>query len=566
MDQKEVKIIGLKVNEKLGILNAFHMRIDQDSHMIAIKGEVGSGKTTLKKAMELGTQGSETLRHDKALLGDIDQEVQLLDGETPIFVGCKTKKEGGIDYVVYTRNEEGKRVNEPVIDGVKLTPSTYLKSMQTALTWRMNELTSENPTDQKKILLELYKGDLAELGVVFDKAHPQYVGSILDKIEKAENTRAEKDYARKQIGGYKHHLEDKGIDVDSPPERADVSGLEEQRNKLQYDINNVLQVKEGDKKNKLIELKGKADEINNKLRDENVKLKQINTDNYNIYLKKSTSIGESKRLKESVNSNLKQLSENGYLDAENLATLNMMVNEMVKIVEPEKILDIDTLQFDENGKCTNLEFMASPEIDGLIKELISMREEYKLAKDVVLTADSGALEKELEVVVNNLILAKDKNEICDAVKSYLEWSEADTVVQDLKNEFSSKLAQVNTGVDGLQIKVEENMDIFLKYNGAYDSTYFSNPEGEFRKVSSYSSTQRPLICLLLQNYLLSKKPKALRYMWIDDVPIDNKTKALLNRMGVELNLTIFVNITGDFDREGLESGEILIEGGEVFFD
>lgn len=58
----------------------------------------------------------------------------------------------------------------------------------------------------------------------------------------------------------------------------------------------------------------------------------------------------------------------------------------------------------------------------------------------------------------------------------------------------------------------------------------------------------------------------MRYLWIDNVPIDNKTKSLLEKMGSELNVTIIVNITGDFTKDGLQNGEVLIEGGHVFFN
>ena len=37
-------------------------------------------------------------------------------------------------------------------------------------------------------------------------------------------------------------------------------------------------------------------------------------------------------------------------------------------------------------------------------------------------------------------------------------------------------------------------------------------------------------------------------------------------MGNELGVTIIVNITGDFEKSALKSGELLIEGGEVFFN
>ena len=103
------------------------------------------------------------------------------------------------------------------------------------------------------------------------------------------------------------------------------------------------------------------------------------------------------------------------------------------------------------------------------------------------------------------------------------------------------------------------------YNGAYDTEYFHNPKKELRKLSSYSDTQKPLICLLIQNYLLKQKGKSMPYLWIDKVPIDNKTRTLLNRMSVELNLWLFVSWTGDFDKTSLVDGELLIENGDVFF-
>ena len=182
--------------------------------------------------------------------------------------------------------------------------------------------------------------------------------------------------------------------------------------------------------------------------------------------------------------------------------------------------------------------------------------------------DTSSFEKDLDLVKNNITLAKENNKKCDMLDAFLAWSDAHNLVMDLRGEYASMLSGINTGVEGLNISVDkesDKLDIYLTYNGEYDPKYFANEKLEQRKVSSYSGTQKPLICLLLQNYLLSKKPKAMRYLWIDNVPIDKKTKDLLTKMGKDLGLTIIVNITGDFTKDGLEDGEILIEGGEVFF-
>ena len=55
-------------------------------------------------------------------------------------------------------------------------------------------------------------------------------------------------------------------------------------------------------------------------------------------------------------------------------------------------------------------------------------------------------------------------------------------------------------------------------------------------------------------------------MFIDNIPMDNKTTELLEKLGKDLDLTLFINITGDFNANTLTNGDILVEGGNVFFD
>ena len=227
------------------------------------------------------------------------------------------------------------------------------------------------------------------------------------------------------------------------------------------------------------------------------------------------------------------------------------------------------IPFDETGKCTVTEFGDNVEINNLLIELSGYKAAYKKASEEQDADSISKIEEEIKLKDQAILLAQDNNKLCDGVDSFLSWSEADKEVARLKREYAKLLESVNTGVEGLRIEFleeEGKLDIYLTYNGDYDPAYFGNSNKEFRKLSSYSGTQKPMICLLLQNYLLSKKPKAMRYLWIDNVPIDKKTKTLLDKMGEELRLTIFVNITGDFDRKELDSGDILIVGGEIFFN
>ncbi|MCK4884049.1 MAG: hypothetical protein KAS30_04210, partial [Candidatus Diapherotrites archaeon] len=226
--------------------------------------------------------------------------------------------------------------------------------------------------------------------------------------------------------------------------------------------------------------------------------------------------------------------------------------------------------FDVDGKCVSKSSDWNPEHQGfqLLEKLEKLKSDYIAASKEQVGEDPNKEEK-ISEIQTKIDKAKATNMHCDMVDAYIEWSDANNDVVQLKNQYSEMLASVDTGVDGLNVCVDredEKLSIYLTYDGSYDSKYFNNPDGEPRKLSSYSGTQKPMICLLLQNYLLSKKPKAMRYLWIDNVPIDNKTKKLLDDMASSLGMTIIVNITGDFDHAAVSDGEILLDGGSIFFN
>jgi hypothetical protein len=104
------------------------------------------------------------------------------------------------------------------------------------------------------------------------------------------------------------------------------------------------------------------------------------------------------------------------------------------------------------------------------------------------------------------------------------------------------------------------------YNGVHNPEFFGNLAKEDRLLTQYSQTQRPIIAILMQIYLLEEKFKknedGLRLMWIE-CPIDKKTRDLLIQIQDKYDLTIVVGVTGDFTVEGLEPGQFLIENGEL---
>lgn len=582
MEQKQVKIIGLSINENFGSLKAVDLKFDDANRLTVIKGEVGSGKSTLQRAMKLTTQGSQTMQ-DKTLLGDnINIVAQLLDGETPVFVGCKSKEDGSLDYFIYTTDSEGKKIKDVVIDGKKLTPANYLKSLQTALTWSLNELTSENPTVQRDILLNLYQNELQERGVYFDKNHSKYPDSIIDKIEKAKNARNYADMKRKECGGIADDLNKKGIDYKIAWSVKDLTIVNEEIAALSAKITLATTNVASTRENALNVLKLAGTEANTKLRNKNDEIKKENGRIQKLHDDYNSKVEAQKTLLKEIEQKLKLLFP---MDAEFENGVNFKVKTIIKGIESQMpviqmpVEDLlKELTFNERGSCI------SKKEDFLDDSIVKLIEDYQAAalnyttkfQEPIGVVDTTDLEKQLADKKTDKKTFEQHNKDASAVNSFQAWKEKDEEVKAIKKDYFHKLTEINTGVEGLFIspefdldkdgnKIARDNDIYLMYDGSYDPEYFHNPNGDLRKLAAYSDTQKPMICLLIQRYLLSKKAKMLPYLWIDQVPIDKKTKALLDRMSEELGLWLFVNWTGDFEKANLTDGEILIENGEVFY-
>lgn len=569
MKEKSVKIIGLSVNQKFGILNACNLQFDDKNRIVKVKGAVGEGKTTLQKSLQLGTQGSKTLV-DKNLYGEIDIETQLLDGDIPVFVGCKSSKEGKLLYTLYTKDNTGKKVKEPVIDGVKATPSKYLEMLQTELTWKMDELTSENPNVQKKILLKLYQHKLKENGVIFDRKNPDYKNTILHQIEVAEGKRDVADAIRKQNGGIADDLKARGYDVNRPdtlPVRINIDELKSSLQKITTDFEVEKAGASNKKIQKLQDLKNKASELTNECLRFNQKTKE---DYHTLKKKQETNVFKWEEENSAKEQKINRVGEL-LLDLKLLGYAGNEVKEWMKTLpqpQPEdtkptiNVKEPLYIEFDENNKIIINDFVK--EIEPVAKIIELKREYIEISEQEIVIDDTSYLQNKKQIE-SEIEQSEFTNRICDAVDSFFNWQSINSEVVQLKQKYIKLLSKIDTGVEGLTIVPKEN-DIFLMYDGSYDTKYFNNPEKEPRKLSSYSGTQKPVICLLIQNYLLNQKPKSMRYMYIDNVPMDLKTITLLENMSKELNLRIFLNITGDFEQNNLTDGEILIEGGEVFFN
>ena len=368
--KKEVKIIGLSVNKSFGGLKATELKFNEENRLTVVKGEVGSGKTTLNRALSLTTKGSKTLE-DNNLYGEIDLTAQLLDGEYKVFVNCKSDQNGKLTHSIYTIDEHGNKLKDVVIDGQKLTPANYLKSLQTSLTWRLDELTSENPIVQRKILLELYSSELEKKGVIFDKNHPKFTESIIHKIEVAKNDRNYADMKRKEVGGIAEDLKAKGIDCESARELKDVITLEQQIATAQSDVDYLHRNANQVHKSELNELKTKGLEINGKLKDFRDKIKatnDVNREELNLW-------EQGQRQKTEDLDKILDILES--LESNNIDDVLKLIHSGLEVIKEPENKFLTQLEFNEKGQCISQpEDFKDEEINQLLKAYIFSKSEY----------------------------------------------------------------------------------------------------------------------------------------------------------------------------------------------
>lgn len=593
--QKQVKIINVTA-EKFGIFKAFELDLNKfKAGVIALKGQAGQGKSTVQNAIKVSTQGRATLADADQYGSDFVLETQLLDGDRKIFVGAANKG-GKIEYKLYEKDSAGKKVQNPIIDGVKATPAKYMDLISTELTFGIRRFLSDDNTTQKKFMFELFRPELQKMGVIFDKKNVGYKESILGQLDALTVSRDNLRAKCTHRGAFATDFDRDGYKLDNiaTMEPVDILALTAKYNDLlvqkgQAEGNSTAEYEKA--KSAIAE---RGQKIVSDCRDINVRLqvdyekensKCIAFDNRSRC--DSEIIGE---IREKLNdlSFLKNGAHECYLDLLKKdfehayskspktpivpITIPILLNKLKPVTDVVYPVDYNTVLSEYKTLITEFQALKAPEFKP---------EEFDI---------------KLEALTKSIDNAKVNNDYVERYEINREWVQASAEVTQKRNELAKLYAGVDTGVKGLKMKpfFEEDgkMDIKTVYDGSYDydffkpqikklNTQFSDAKStadkeslgveigklqqEQRMLVSYSSTQKPLIGILLQVARLKTKEKVLPYVFLDDVPMDNRSRELITRIADENKLTIITSITGDFQKDKLTENELLIEGGEVFF-
>lgn len=566
MEQKQVTLIGIRA-ENHGIIKAVELTPDLlQKRLVLISGNVGNGKSTLIDLCKTAIAGTDAIKKKDTLESGYLAEAQLIDGDVKLYVGAKVSQyqrgdKAGLakfETFLFAKDANGKEY-QPIIDGVAATPSDYVKMLTTELTFSLPDLFSENQATHRKLIEKLFKPELDKM-------------KIEDVMARIEEAKKQRDIARtlcQANGAFMERFEDEGYNENKLEllNKIDLKEIEDKRMKLILEKDRKVNASDSAwelEKNKIDTARKdalqKITDTAQKIKDEIRKDKEEKDKKYNElheeYLALKTTNDSDRNLaikiKEEVSSLLGEKNEG-----------NLTI---------QSILD-ETIQYlsDSYPK----EPTKPTEDPAMLKKIEELKKDYAALNNtpLVYPEKANVNTEDIDKAITALDAQKESanlvNQLYNRYQLWKDWIEAKGKYEKEIDVLRKLYAAINTGVEGMNIvpvtTESGRIEVWIKYNGEYDTQYFSNPNKEFRYMFEYSSFQRTIIGLMLQAARLNLKPKALRIAFVDDVAFTPKDVSVLQNIAEKLDLKLITAWTHEADKDTLIDGQILIEGGEVFF-
>lgn len=586
MEQKQIKLIGLKVKNN-GIIQAAELTPDLLSkRLVLVTGNIGNGKSTLLNAAKIATSGTDAIKKSDVLPEGFIAEALLMDGEVPIYIGVKNTKyqrgekagEDKLETYLYTKDDKGKAI-QPVIDGVAWTASQYWKALTTELTHSLNDLFSENQTTHRKLIEKLFKQELDALNA----------NEVVARINLARDARNEARIMCQSNGAFMERFQSEGynesqldalkyINIDKIKEDIRNAEIEKDRaiNTPESEYQLICAKIDANRNKELQCIKDEGNAIRNKINAE----KQNNLIEYTQQLSK---YNESKLMVDKLVEDYKKVQEEVYKFI-NFNKTSEIRNEQGKLIDcTASKIQKDVVFAIENAfieKMSKIKAIDKPIEKSVSQELINAlnqkAEEYKALESSPVIypekvqPDTSAIDKNIMNLRNSLMSAEENNKIFQRYQLWRNWIEAKALYEKEVDELRKLYASIDTGVEGMKIVPRDTdngkVEVWIMYNGQYNPAYFGNKEKQSRFMFDYSSFQRTIIGLLLQSARLNLKSRALRVAFIDDVAFTQNDISVLTNIAEELNLKLITAWTHEADKEQLMDGQVLVDGGEVFFN
>lgn len=568
MNQKNVKLIGLRV-ENSGIIKAAELTPDLLSKkLIRVQGSMGNGKSTLLDAWKTAISGTDAIRKKDVLENGYLAEAQLVDGDLPIFVGAKVREkrngESELETFLYTKDANGKIVNKPIIDGVSATAASYMSLLTTELTFDMPSLFSENQSAHRKLIEKLFKPELDKLGA------DEVAEKILTLKKQRDNARAMAD----AIGAKMTIFEEEGWKKEKLDmlEKVDISQVSEQITQKKIERDRIVNGTE-DAFNLAVEkLKAERQAELQKIKDEGAKVREA----MRVSLEKSQKEYDEMTAYNVGITNLKDSITDSYHAIQKSIVDLVGADDNCDLILKE-LLDAVNRRLNSIIPAECIKPEPDPEMSARLNQLLASYatlEATPLATPDRIGVDTTEIDTAIAALEAKQKSAEATNAIFNRYQIWQSWIEADGLYQKEVDVLRKMYASINTGVEGMSIVPRETesgrIEVWIMYNGCYDPKFFGNQDQEMRFLfggdKGYSSFQRSIIGLMLQATRLNLRPKALRLAFLDDVAFDTSGVAILADIAEKLDLQLVVAWTHEFDKEAIEDGQVIVDGGEIFFD
>ena len=584
MEQKQVNLIGLRVLNN-GIIQAAELTPDiLKKRLVLVTGDIGNGKSSLLNAAKIATSGTDAIKKSDVLPEGFLAEALLLDGDVPIYIGAKTdtykrgEKEGKVklETYLYTKDANGKAV-QPIIDGVAWTASQYWKALTTELTYSLNDLFSENQTTHRKLIEKLFAPELEKMKV----------DEVMARITKAKEARDAARTLCQSNGAFMERFEAEGYTEESLDQldRVDIAEIESKLSNAMIEKDRIERAPETDYKLKCAEADAKRAEQIQKLKDEYSGLQMEFNDTerkyQDEYFDELAKYDRERKTRDNITEIYNKLrndlgnfidypfkdeqrNEQGQIFAYGGDNAQQHMMKGVDYYYSKRMEQYKDMKEPVRKYASDIH----KKIDA-VREKIDRLQEKPVEYPEMAKADTSAIDKKIADIMDVRKAAVSVNRLYDRYHIWRDWIEAKGLYEKEIDTLRKLYASIETGVPGMKIEPRETesgrVEVWMMYNGQYDPEYFCNQKKEYRFMFDYSSFQRTIIGLMLQAARLNLKPRALRLAFIDDVAFCPKDVDVLADVAEKLELKLITAWTYDADKDNLMDGQVLIEGGELFF-
>lgn len=559
--KETVKIIGLRLENHNTIKSVVLTPDILSKKLVLLTGNSGAGKSTLLDMMQEAITGKSAVQDKTKLENGYLSEVQLMDGDIKLYLGARVREVSRgenkgtpiFETFLYAKDNEGKEYT-PIINGEKATAASYRKMLTTDLTFNMESLFTDNQTKHAALIKKLFSEDLKKLGV----------DELLKQLQQAKELR---DYYRNECeaaGAFMVHFYEEGwtekglatlqpVDVEKINESITTAKIKRDRiiNNVESEYELRVEKAKTEKQKRIGELYASLAMA----KDAYNKSEQKAAEDYRKALDEYKKKEESRlSIYNDLNSVICNEFSNSFFDQKTIDALIRLRDKVQKIeIQEPKAVGVDA------AIASNLE-----DAQKLYNEELATGEPTIEKGE----ADTVKVDEEIASLIKSKEEGEKINKTLQRYNLWKEWTEASLIYDTITNKIKALYAQVDTGVDGMKIVLDERDDsnaIWLMYNGAYDRDFFKNKEGEYRYIYRYSSFQRAIIGTILQAARLNLNNKVLRLAIIDDVAFNSEGLAVLSKICEDLNVQLITSRTVDYDKKTMAENEIIIEGGEVFF-